>query len=68
MPIDIWFFAKIFFLFAILTYVVFASVVVRQIYLMTITLEVGFETPIRVLGWVHLAAAILIFLFALLIL
>lgn len=68
MPIDIWFFAKIFFLLAILTYVVFASVVVRQVYLMTTTLEVGFETPIRVLAWVHLAAAILIFLFALLIL
>lgn len=68
MPIDIWFFAKIFSLFAILTYVVFASVVVRQVYLMTTTLKVGFETPIRILAWVNLATAILTFLFALLIL
>lgn len=56
---------KGFFLFAFAIYIVFAGVVVRQVYLMTSTLAVGFETQIRLIGWLHLALAVGVFLFAL---
>lgn len=61
---DIWFIVKIFFLIGLLVYVVFAGVVVRQVYLMTETLEAGFETPIKIVVWAHLGVAIGIFVFA----
>lgn len=47
----------IFFLFI---YVVFAVVVVRQVKLMTETLKVGFETPIKTLALIHAVTAIFI--------
>lgn len=61
----IWNLTKILFLFAFLIYMIFAVVVVRQFYLMTTTIKVGFEFPLRLFAWVHLFAAILVFLFAL---
>ena len=66
--IDIWFIAKGLFLVMLLIYVVFAIVVVRQVGLMTKTLEVGFEIPIKLLAWGHLFFAIGTFVLALLIL
>lgn len=56
---------KLFFLFAFFIYIVFAAVVARQVYLMTATLEVGFETQLRLLAWGHLFFAIGVFIFAL---
>lgn len=58
LQIPIWFFVKILFLFAILVYVFFAGVVVRQVYLMTATLKVGFETLLRFIAWLHLLLAL----------
>lgn len=63
--LPIWFFAKVLFLFAILVYVFFAAVVVRQVYLMTNTIKVGFETPLRLIAWLHMIFAIGVFLLAL---
>ncbi|MEK7525955.1 MAG: DUF5657 family protein [Patescibacteria group bacterium] len=65
---DIWAIVKILFLFAIAIYVVFAIVVVRQVGLMTKTLEVGFEIPIKFIAWLHLLFALGTFVLALLIL
>lgn len=62
--IDIWFLTKILFLVGLTVYVVFAAVVVRQVYLMIETLEVGFEMPVRALVWLHLAVAIGVFVLA----
>lgn len=59
---------KAFFLFAFLIYVVFAAVAVRQVYLMTSTLEVGFETQLRIISWAHLALAVGVLLFAIVLL
>lgn len=64
-PAIIWSLVKIAFLFAALIYLVFAGVVVRQVYLMTTTLQVGFEMPVRALAWAHLFLAIAVFLFVL---
>ena len=49
-------------LIAVGVYVVFATVVVRQVYLMTQTLRVGFETPIRMIAWAHLFFALIVLL------
>ena len=67
-PVDIWSIVKIFVLFGFSIYLVFAFVVVRQIQLMTQTLEVGYENIIRLLGIIHLLFAIAVFLLAFLIL
>lgn len=64
--ITLWFVVKLLFLFALVIYLIFASVVLRQVYLMTTTIKVGFEFPVRAIAWLHLFAAIGIFLIALL--
>lgn len=51
--ISIWLIVKIFFLVGLLVYLVFAFVVLRQINIMNETLDVGFEVPVRILGYVH---------------
>lgn len=66
--ISIWFVAKIFAIFGLFIYLVFALVVVRQVKLMTDTLEVGFEFPIRILAYAHLIFAFLVLLAAFVIL
>lgn len=68
LPINIWFFVKLLFLFAIGIYLVFASVVVRQVYLMTSTIRMSFEFVAKMLVWLHLFLAIAVFLIALIIL
>ena len=52
------FFVKAGFLIGLCVYSVFAFVVVRQVSLMTKTLEVGLETAIQIGAWVHLGLAL----------
>ena len=66
--ISVWLVVKIAVLILLGMYLVFSLVVVRQIKLMTSTLSLGFEGPITMLGYIHLAFAILVFLAALIIL
>ena len=66
--LSIWFFVKIAVLILLALYLVFALVVVRQMKLMTSTLKLGFETPIRILSYAHLVFAVFVFLTALIIL
>lgn len=66
--ISIWTIAKIFVSIAFLIYIVFAVVVVRQVQLMTETLEVGFESALKMLALGHLIFAAIVFLAALIIL
>lgn len=66
--ISVWTIAKVAVLVLLLIYIFFALVVVRQAKLMTETLEVGFETPVRLLVLAHFLFAIFIFVFALIIL
>ncbi|OGM18695.1 hypothetical protein A2686_03375 [Candidatus Woesebacteria bacterium RIFCSPHIGHO2_01_FULL_38_10] len=49
-------------------YLIFAGVVVRQVKLMTETLEVGFEKGIRFIALFHLIVAFSVFALALIIL
>ncbi len=62
--ISLWQVLKIFILFALLIYFVFAIVVVRQVKIMTETFKTGFETTLRLISWLHLFLVLLIFLLA----
>lgn len=66
--ISIWLIIKIAALILLGLYLVFALIVVRQTKLMTSTLTLGFEGPIILLSYIHLAFAILVFLSTLIIL
>lgn len=66
--VSVWLIAKILVLIALAIYSIFAFVVLRQIQLMTDTLEVGFEAPVRMLGISHLIFSLVIFVLALIIL
>jgi hypothetical protein len=59
--ISVWLVIKIAGLILLGMYLIFALIVVRQIKLMTSTLALGFEAPIIMLGYLHLAFAILVF-------
>lgn len=66
--ISVWLVVKIATLIVLGLYLVFALVIVRQIKLMTTTLALGYEGFITLLGYIHLAFAVLVFLTALIIL
>jgi len=66
--ISIWLVVKIAALILLGMYLVFALVIVKQIKLMTNALTLGFEAPIIMLGYIHLAFAVLVFFAALVIL
>ena len=60
--------AKIFVLFALGLYIVFALVVIKQVSLMTRTVEVGLEGFIKLIAWAHLVFAVVVLFIALTIL
>jgi len=64
----LWSGVKILILIALVLYTLFSGIMVRQVMLMTDTLEVGFETPIKIIAVLHLLFALGTFLLALLIL
>lgn len=57
---------KIFILFGILVYLIFAVVVVKQVKIMNATLKTPLEFPVQVSSFIPLAFAVAVFLFALL--
>lgn len=65
---DPWVFVKILFLIGFSIYLAFAIIVVRQVNLMTRTLDSEFEAPLKLIAWVHLLASFGVFLLAVLIL
>lgn len=52
---SVWFLVKILFVSGFFLYVVFAAIALRQVYLMTQTLDVGLTTTLRTIFWAHLA-------------
>lgn len=66
--ISVWFIVKIMFLIAIVVYDLFAIVVLRQTQIMTDTLDLGFELPVRLIAIVHLILAFGVFVLALVVL
>jgi hypothetical protein len=66
--ISVWLVAKICVLLGLVIYLIFALVIIRQTGLMTDTVDVGFEAPIKFIAWAHFLFAIGIFILALMIL
>lgn len=66
--INIWSIVKILSIVLLGMYLVFALVVVRQVKMMTKTLQIGFEAPAKMLSYIHLIFAVLVFLAAIIIL
>ena len=68
LPFSVWTMAKVFVLFAFSLYIIFSLVVVRQVGLMTRTLEVNFEKPLILFSYLHFFFAVGVFVFAFLVL
>lgn len=66
--VTVWSILKVFIIIFMVLYIIFALVMVRQVQLMTDTLEVGFEKQLRFISFIHLLFAVSVFLFALIIL
>ncbi len=66
--LSLWFFAKVAVLFGLLIYIIFTVVVIKQVNLMTATLELGHEREVKIISVLHLVFAVLVFLLALVIL
>ncbi len=59
---------KLFIMFGLTVYVVFGLVVIRQVSLMTRTIKSSITPTLRLLGYVHMIAAIVVWIIALVIL
>ncbi|KKU10267.1 MAG: hypothetical protein UX13_C0016G0024 [Candidatus Woesebacteria bacterium GW2011_GWB1_45_5] len=66
--IDTWFLVKVLSLTLLGMYFIFALVVLKQVKLMTDTLQLGFEQFIKFLALAHLIFAVIVFLAAFVIL
>ena len=66
--VTIWIVAKWLMVAALGLYLVFAVVVIRQVQLMSRTLNGALELPIKLIGYVHLAIAVGVLVMALVIL
>ena len=65
---QIWFILKLALLFGLLIYIIFAFVIVKQVGLMTDTLELGHERVIKFFASAHLLYAMVVFALALFVL
>ena len=68
LELSLLFFVKIAIMLFLLLYIVFAGVVIRQVRVMTETLEVGFEKPIKAIALFHFLFSLLVFMIAIFVL
>ena len=66
--LTIWSIVKILVLIFLGIYIVFSLVLIKQVQMMTTTLEIGFEKQLKLLSYAHSAFAIGVFVFGILIL
>ncbi len=64
MTINIWFIAKLVVLFALGLYLIFATMVIREVDLMNRTITGVFNLPIKIVAIIHLLLSILVFVLA----
>jgi len=62
--ISVWTLAKFLLLFALGLYLIFALVVLRQVYSMTKVVSGELDWPIKIVVWFHLGLALALLLFA----
>ncbi len=58
--ISIWSVAKVFIIIALIIYLIFAIVVIRQVNSMTKVVSGQLNIPLRILSWVHLLFTLLV--------
>jgi hypothetical protein len=61
----VWTVVKIFFLIGLGVYLIFALVVIKQAQIMTQSVKLQFEIPIKILALIHFVFAVGVFLFVL---
>ena len=61
---SVWLVAKGLMVIALILYLVFAVVVIRQVQLMSRTLNGALELPLKLLSYIHLGLAVLVMLMA----
>ncbi|MBI3397611.1 hypothetical protein HY045_04000 [Candidatus Woesebacteria bacterium] len=61
---SIWGIVKVFVLIALLIYTIFAFVVVKQVNLMSRTVQINLSGLLKIVGYIHLIFAVLLFIFA----
>lgn len=66
--INIWLVVKIFVLLALLFYMVFSYLIVRETSLMIKTVKADFNLPIKIISWIHFGFSVLVFILALIVL
>ena len=66
--VDILLLVKFLFLVGLFLYLAFAVIVIRQVNLMTKTLNGTFDQSLKIVAWLHLIVALGVFLFALIVL
>lgn len=64
LTIHIWDVAKLLVIFGLLLYIGFAIVVIRQVNLMSQTLNGAFDLSIKTAAWIHFLLAVAVFLLA----
>lgn len=62
----IWSVVKIFFIVGLSVYLIFALVIMRQIQIMSETVKLQFELPIKILGLAHFLFALSLLVFSIL--
>jgi len=63
--INIWLVAKIFILFALILYLIFSFMVIKEVDLMNKTLTGVFNLPLKIVAWLHFIFTLLVFTVAL---
>jgi hypothetical protein len=64
----VWVVLKILILIFLSLYIVFSLVLIKQVQMMTVTLEIGFEKQLKLLAFAHALFAIGVFVFGIIIL
>ncbi len=65
---NIWILIKTLIVILLGMYIIFAFVLTRQVKIMTTTLHLGLQAPVKLFSYIHLAFAVLVFFAALIIL
>lgn len=66
--ITIWSVLKILIIIVLALYIIFSLVLIKQVQMMTKTLEIGFETQLKLLSFIHFLFAVGVLIFAVIIL
>lgn len=68
MNISVWSVAKILILIALIIYLIFAIVVIRQVNTMTKVVSGQLNIPLKILSWVHLLLTLLVIILSIVVL